>query len=128
MITQRNSSVPRNIPKISVGGVWGIGALCIAILVVIPILSVVYLAFFPTENIWPHLLSTTLPRYVGTTLTLMMSVGVGTVVLGTGAAWLVSRYKFLGSKWMEWLLLMPLAIPAYVGAYALVDLLEYAGP
>ena len=81
MITQRNSSVPRNIPKISVGGVWGIGALCIAILVVIPILSVVYLAFFPTENIWPHLLSTTLPRYVGTTLTLMMSVGVGTVVL-----------------------------------------------
>ena len=128
MITQRNSSVPRNIPKISVGGVWGIGALCIAILVVIPILSVVYLAFFPTENIWPHLLSTTLPRYVGTTLTLMMSVGVGTVVLGTGAAWLVSRYKFLGSRWMEWLLLMPLAIPAYVGAYALVDLLEYAGP
>ncbi|NIY99829.1 iron ABC transporter permease, partial [Salipiger sp. HF18] len=47
---------------------------------------------------------------------------------GSGAAWLVSRYEFPGRRWLEWLLLLPLAIPAYVGAYALVDFLEYAGP
>ena len=109
-------------------GIWSLGAVIIAVIVILPILSVIYLAFFPTENIWPHLLSTTLPRYFRTTLALMLSVGFGAIMIGAGAAWLITRYRFFGSRWLEWLLLLPLAIPAYVGAYALVDLLEYAGP
>ncbi len=58
----------------------------------------------------------------------MLSVGALSAAVGTGAAWLISRYTFFGARWLEWLLLLPLAIPAYVGAYALVDFLEYAGP
>ena len=58
----------------------------------------------------------------------MVSVGLGAAVVGTITAWLIARYRFVGAGWLEWALLMPLAIPAYVGAYALVDLLEYAGP
>ena len=107
---------------------WSLGALAIALLVLAPIGAVIWIAFHPSENIWPHLLSTTLPRYVRTTLVLMLSVGVFAGAMGTGAAWLVARYRFVFSSWLEWLLLLPLAIPAYVGAYALVDLLEYAGP
>ena len=49
-------------------------------------------------------------------------------IVGTLTAWFVVRYSFTGSSWLQWALLMPLAIPGYVGAYALVDLLEYAGP
>jgi len=113
--------------KISVDP-WSIGAVFIAALVLIPILSVGVLALFPTENIWPHLMATTLPRYLQTTLILMISVGALAACVGTGSAWLVSRYRFPLSRWLEWLLLLPLAIPAYVGAYALVDFLEYAGP
>ena len=93
-----------------------------------PIASVFALALFPTENIWPHLLSTTLPRYLRTTLVLMVSVGVLAAVIGTTTAWLISRYNFPMRRVLEWALLLPLAIPAYVGAYALVDFLEYAGP
>lgn len=48
--------------------------------------------------------------------------------MGAGAAWIVVMYQFSGRKWLQWALLMPLAVPAYVGAYALVDFLEYAGP
>ncbi|MFY0679506.1 MAG: iron ABC transporter permease [Thalassovita sp.] len=107
---------------------WSLGALAIALLVLAPIGAVIWIAFHPSENIWPHLLSTTLPRYVRTTLVLMLSVGIFAGAMGTGAAWLVARYRFVFSSWLEWLLLLPLAIPAYVGAYALVDLLEYAGP
>jgi iron(III) transport system permease protein len=107
---------------------WSLGAVVIAFIVLTPILAVFYMAFFPTENIWPHLLNTTLPRYLTTTLALMTSVGVGAAFIGAGAAWIVTRYTFWGARWFEWLLLMPLAIPAYLGAYALVDLLEYAGP
>ncbi len=107
---------------------WSAGAMLIAVLVLAPIVAVLWLALFPTDNIWPHLLSTTLPRYLKTTAILMLSVGLLAGAVGTGAAWLVARYRFTGAAWMEWLLLLPLAIPAYVGAYALVDLLEYAGP
>ena len=107
---------------------WSLGALLIAAVVVLPILSVVWIALTPGENIWPHLISTTLPRYMRNTLILMLSVGLLSGMIGTGAAWLITRYRFPLSRWLEWLLLLPLAIPAYVGAYALVDLFEYAGP
>ena len=107
---------------------WSAGALLIALIVVSPILSVVWIAFHPTDNIWPHLMSTTLPRYLRSTLIAMFSVGALTIAIGAGSAWLIVRYRFPLSRWLEWLLLLPLAIPAYVGAYALVDFLEYAGP
>ncbi|MEQ9695515.1 iron ABC transporter permease [Shimia sp. SDUM112013] len=107
---------------------WSLGALLIAAIVLAPIVAVFYMAFFPTENIWGHLISTTLPRYVRNTLILMVSVGLLSASIGTGAAWLVTRYRFPGVSWLQWTLLLPLSIPAYVGAYALVDFLEYAGP
>jgi len=107
---------------------WSAGAVIIALIVLAPIVAVLGIALFPTDNIWPHLMSTTLPRYLRNTLILMCSVGLLTAMVGTGAAWIVVRYRFPMSRWIEWLLLLPLAVPGYVGAYALVDLLEYAGP
>ncbi len=58
----------------------------------------------------------------------MVTVGALSAAVGTGAAWLMVMYRFPGAVWLEWLLLLPLAVPAYVGAYALVDFWEYAGP
>lgn len=107
---------------------WVVGALVIAAIVTAPMLSVLWIAFHPTENIWPHLISTVLPRYFLTTLSLMAGVGVLTAIVGTGTAWLVVMYRFPGRRWLDHALLFPLAIPAYVGAYALVDFLQYAGP
>ena len=107
---------------------WALGALAVAALVLLPLASVLWLALHPAENIWPHLVATTLPRYLTNTLVLAAGTGVLAAAVGTGAAWLVVMYRFPGARWLEWLLLAPLAIPAYVGAYALVDVLEYAGP
>ncbi|MES2844635.1 MAG: iron ABC transporter permease [Pseudomonadota bacterium] len=107
---------------------WSIGAIAIAAVVLAPMVAVVWIAFHPTENIWPHLLSSVLPRYFGNTLILMAGVGLLTAMVGTGAAWLVAMYRFPGSRWLDYALLFPLAIPAYVGAYALVDFLDYSGP
>lgn len=107
---------------------WSVGAAMIAGIVLMPIVAVIWIALTPSDNIWPHLLATTLPRYLVTTGVLMVSVGVLAGMVGTGAAWIIARYSFPMSRWLEWLLLLPLAIPAYVGAYALVDLMEYAGP
>jgi iron(III) transport system permease protein len=107
---------------------WSVGAIAIAVLVMLPILSVVWIAFHPDENIWGHLLATSLPRYLSNTLVVMVSVGGLSAIVGTCTAWLIVMYRFPGARWLEWLLLLPLAVPGYLGAYALVDFLEYSGP
>ena len=79
---------------------WTPAAIVIAALVAAPILSIGWIALTPTENIWPHLMATVLPRYLATTLLLMLGVAVLTAAIGTGAAWLISQYRFPGRDWL----------------------------
>ena len=107
---------------------WTLGALAIAALILAPLAAVAWMALFPTENIWPHLIATVLPTYALNSLALMALVGLGAALVGTGGAWLTVMTDFPGRRIFDWALLAPLAVPAYLGAYALVDLFEYAGP
>jgi len=107
---------------------WNLAALLIAALVAMPVLSVIWLALHPSDDIWPHLVDTVLLHYVVTTALLMLGVGIGTMLIGTGAAWLVTMYGFRGRRVFEWALLLPLAMPGYIVAYVYTDLLDYAGP
>ena len=107
---------------------WSAGTLVLSIILMFPILCVIYFAFESSGEIWRHLVSTSLPIYVRNTITLMCGVGVLVFVLGVGVAWLITMCNFPGKTFFEWLLIFPLAFPAYVIAYAYTDLLEYAGP
>ena len=107
---------------------WSVLSAVLACALLMPIFAIAWIAVFPSENIWPHLAENALPTYLSNTLILMAITGLGSAMIGTGAAWLVTMTEFPGRRWLEWALLAPLAIPAYIGAYALVDLLEYAGP
>lgn len=107
---------------------WTLGALLLAALILAPLLAVGWMAFFPKENIWPHLIATVLPTYVGNSLALMAVTGLGAAMIGAGGAWLTVMKSFPGRRFFDWALLAPLAVPAYLGAYALVDFFEYAGP
>jgi len=107
---------------------WTAATLLVALVVAVPILAVPWLALFPQENIWPHLVSTVLPGYVLTTLGLMLGVSFGVLTMGVCSAWLVTMCRFPGRRIFEWAMLLPLAMPAYVIAYVYTDLLEYAGP
>jgi iron(III) transport system permease protein len=127
-MTQQNTQLRPFAARLPRPDLWSAGALVIALLVLAPILAVIWLAFNPTENIWPHMLSTVLPRYLRTTVILMVSVAVLAGTAGIVTAWLVTQYRFFGSRWLTWALLLPLGLPAYVGAYAIVDFMEYAGP
>src|SRR5690606_8426018 len=104
-----------------------ITTLVVACVVCLPILSVLYVALFPEENIWPHLIDTVLPRYIRTTLQLLIGVGFLTFLFGVTSAWLVSMCRFPGRKLFEWALLLPFAVPAYVIAYVYTDMLECSG-
>ena len=107
---------------------WLISAFITTAIVALPVLSVIFLALFPDENIWPHLIETTLPRYLTTTIKLMIGVGALTLLIGLATAWAVTMCEFPGRKFFEWALLLPFAVPAYVIAYVYTSLLDYAGP
>ncbi len=107
---------------------WTVAALLVAAIVCLPLFSVIWLAFFPEENIWPHLFRTVLSTYVLNTIVLMIGVALGTFIIGTATAWLVTHYEFPGRSLFNWALLLPFAVPAYVIAYVYTDLLEFAGP
>jgi iron(III) transport system permease protein len=77
---------------------------------------------------WQHLAQTVLPGYVAQTAWLVLGVGLGTLLVGGGAATLVSLFEFRGRRWLDALLLLPMAMPAYVAAYAYTDALQFAGP
>ena len=107
---------------------WTLGASAGAAILALPILAILSLALRPTDSIWQHLLSTVLPGALGNTLLLLIGAGCFSLAIGTSAAWLVTMYKFPGRGFADRLLVLPLAMPAYIVAYAYVDYLDYAGP
>lgn len=107
---------------------WTVMVMLIALLVLLPIITVALLAIFPKENIWPHLLRTVLPRSLFETMVLLGGVGVISGVVGTTTAWVVTMYRFPGREVVDRLLVLPLAVPTYIVAYCYVELLDYAGP
>ncbi|RUR53490.1 ABC transporter permease [Vreelandella populi] len=107
---------------------WSCALFLIALTVALPILVVLSYIFVPTEGVWQHLASTVLSRYLSNTFWLVLWVGLGTLIIGAGSAWLVVMCRFPGKRIFEWALLLPLAVPTYVIAYAYTDFLQVAGP
>jgi iron(III) transport system permease protein len=99
-----------------------------AALVLAPIVAVVSNVFLPGETTWAHLVSTVLPEYLVNTFLLVLLVAAGVIFFGVISAWLVTVYSFPGQRVLEWALVLPLAMPAYVMAYAYTDWLQAAGP
>ena len=93
-----------------------------------PILFVFSSVFTESSAIWGHLADTVLQDYIVNSCWLMLLVGIGVCLIGVGTAWLVTMCRFWGSKWLEWLLLLPLAAPAYLLAYTYTEMLDYFGP
>ena len=97
-------------------------------LVAVPVIVVFSNVFMPAGDTWAHLASTVLPEYIANTLWLMLWVGMGVTLIGVATAWLTTTCRFPGSGFFEWALILPLAMPAYVMAYAYTDFLQFTGP
>ncbi len=111
------------------GPAWMIWlTVAIAVLIALPVVVVLLNIFVPGAGTWAHLAATVLPEYVGNSLGLMLGVAFGVMVGGITTAWLTTMCRFPGRRLFEWALLLPMAVPAYVMAYAYTDLLQFAGP
>ena len=101
---------------------WLAAGLC-----VLPMVAVVLAALTGGTETVERLAGSVLPRYAGTTALLIVIVGAGTAIIGTGTAWLVTATRFPGRRLLEIGLALPLAFPAYVLAYAYTDFLDHPG-
>jgi iron(III) transport system permease protein len=97
-------------------------------LFLLPVATVVAHIFLPDQGTWDHLVETVLPDYIRNSLLLALGVGLIAPVLGTGTAWLTTLCRFPGQRFFAWALILPLAVPGYVMAYAYTDFLEVSGP
>ncbi len=108
--------------------IWRLSVPLTALFLAIPILVVVAAVFQPAGEVWHHLTTTVLPEYVGHSLLLVAGVGTGTLLIGVSTAWLCTLCRFPGSTLFQWLLLLPMAMPAYIIAYTYTGLLDFSGP
>ena len=103
----------------------------LALLLALPVLAVLasWLQWTPqTLELLREMATTVLPDYAWTSALLCLLVAVGVTLLGLGTAATVTLFDFRGRMAFEWLLLLPLAMPAYVVAYAYTDFLQFSGP
>ncbi len=100
----------------------------IAALLAVPVVVVLANVFMPGQGTWAHLAGTVLPEYIANTLWLLAGVSVMVIFGGVSTAWFVTTCRFPGQRMFEWTLILPLAMPAYIMAYAYTDLLQFTGP
>ena len=107
--------------------IWFFSSLIISLFVAIPIITVFTSFFDTTSNYYEILKETFLIEYILNSLVLLSSVLALTFVLGTGTAYLVSFYKFPGSDFFKWALILSFAVPPYIYAYSLTAFFENYG-
>ena len=106
---------------------WFVSSFLISFIVLIPVITVFASFFETTSNYYEILKNTFLVEYIFNSLTLLLSVLLLTFIIGTGAACLVSFYRFPGSEFFKWALILSFAVPPYIYAYSLTAFFENYG-
>ncbi|MCH2201767.1 MAG: iron ABC transporter permease [Fuerstiella sp.] len=108
--------------------VWPVLCWTFTTLLSVPLLSILWSVTKDSEGVWQHLSETVLGDYIANTLLLAVGVSTGTALIGVSTGWIVTNCRFPLSRILRWALLLPLAIPTYLSAYALTDLFQFSGP
>jgi len=103
-------------------------ATLVAILVLAPVAALALIASDGAGDLWPHLVANVIPVAFRVTGLLLVGVGILVIFIGASTAWLVTAYDFPGRRVLDWALLLPLAVPTYIIAYAYLDILHPIGP
>jgi iron(III) transport system permease protein len=107
---------------------WRFIPVLVAVLVLIPVGTVILSFLAPAGDVWQHLVETILPSLLINTFWLTLGVAVSSALLGVSLAWFTAVCEFPGRKFFSWGLLLPLAIPAYVMAFVTLGLFDFTGP
>lgn len=114
--------------KLSLGSwPWLIPGLLMALVVVAPIFYLFSSWSQIDRQLWQHLLDTQLTGLITNTLLLVVSVALATSLVGVSLAWLTALCEFPGRRWLDWALMLPLAIPPYVFAFVVLGVFDFGG-
>jgi iron(III) transport system permease protein len=103
-------------------------ALVLAAIALLPVATLGLVALGGSGEMWPHLVANVLPGAIRTTLLLIALVTAGTAVIGITTAWLVTGFDFPFRRTLSWALVLPLAVPPYLAAYAFAEFFLFTGP
>lgn len=100
----------------------------LALFFVLPLVALLLQLLPPDVDIWSHLWDNVLPSYLGHSVVLMLMVGFGAACVGVSTAWLVACHDFPGRRFFSLALILPMAMPAYIVAYAYTWFFDFSGP
>ncbi|PMH41225.1 iron ABC transporter permease [Vibrio sp. 10N.286.49.B3] len=107
---------------------WKISSGVLTSLLIFPILAIFYTAIGETDDIFSHLMSTVMFTYTYNTVVLVLAVMLLALVFGIPSAWLMAMCRLPSEKWLQWALVLPLAMPGYIVGYIFTDWFDFAGP
>lgn len=107
--------------------IWIVGSRGFALLLCLPILALLLEASLSSTELLAHLWATVLPTYLLNSVALVCGTLLLCLLLGAPAGWLMARCQLPGRRWLNWALVLPLAMPGYLVAYVYTDLFDYAG-
>jgi iron(III) transport system permease protein len=107
---------------------WKFFSWLFALALMLPIVVMLLGSINASSDLFSHLWATVLPEYIRNTLVLGVLVALLSFCFGVPAAALISQTNIVMGKQLRWLLMLPLAMPAYLVAYLYTDLFDYAGP
>lgn len=107
---------------------WKISSWLLALALMTPVLIMLLSGISASNDLFGHLWQTVLPTYISNTAILSVLVVFFTLLFGVPSAVIISQTNVIGKKYLRWLLMLPLSMPAYLVAYLYTDLFDYAGP
>ncbi len=108
--------------------IWKTSSGTLALLLVLPIFAIFFTAIGETDELFSHLMSTVLPTYTFNTVVLALGVMLLSLVFGIPSAWLMAMCRLPTERILQWALVLPLAMPAYIVGYIFTDWFDFAGP
>jgi iron(III) transport system permease protein len=115
-------------PARSIDAPWRWASRLLAVSVLVPLMVILGSWLFFEPEVWVHLGGTVLPQLLVNTFWLVTGVALGTLLLGVPLAWLTATCEFPGRRLLDWALMLPFALPAYVMAFVFVGVLDFSGP
>ena len=106
---------------------WIIFPIIVFVFFLMPLIAVLSSLFGEYSDNWSHLYNYVLFDYMKNSAVLVFGVSIMTLIIGAGSAWLVSNFDFLGKRFFEWALILPLSIPPYILAYTFTGLFDSYG-
>ncbi|WP_171046440.1 ABC transporter permease [Lentibacillus cibarius] len=106
---------------------WTVLSILFVVLILLPSLSIILQFSAETNENWDHIKEYMLDTYIVNSVILILFVGFFSAIIGSSLAWLISAYDFPLRGFFQWGLILPLAIPPYIGAYTYHGILNYTG-